>query len=66
MVDQDPAQPNEAYFCHVDWIVEKANSLGLVIGMLPTWGDKVGKTHGDGPQIFTKKKKPGFSLDTWW
>jgi hypothetical protein len=46
LVDQDPAQPNEAYFCHVDWIVEKANSLGLVIGMLPTWGDKWGKLTG--------------------
>jgi hypothetical protein len=55
LIDQDPARPNKHYFCHVDWIVEKANSLGLVIGMLPTWGDKVGKTHGDGPQIFTDR-----------
>ena len=23
--------------------------------MLPTWGDKVGKTHGNGPKIFTKE-----------
>ena len=53
LVDQDPTRPNEPYFCHVDWIVEKANSLGLVIGMLPTWGDKVGKTHGDRPEVFT-------------
>ena len=36
--DQDPAKPNEGYFEHVDYIVEKAESLGLVIGMLPTWG----------------------------
>jgi len=32
----------------------KANSLGLSLGMLPTWGDKVGWTHGIGPQIFTE------------
>lgn len=39
----DPSQPNEAYFKHVDYIVAKAASLGLYIGMLPTWGDKVGQ-----------------------
>ena len=32
----DPTKPNEEYFKHVDWIVGKANSLGLYIGMLPT------------------------------
>ena len=31
-----------------------ANQLGLTIGMLPTWGDKVGITHGDGPPIFDR------------
>ncbi|MGD9328856.1 MAG: glycoside hydrolase family 140 protein [Cyclobacteriaceae bacterium] len=36
--DNDPAKPNEDYFKLVDYIVGKAESLGLVIGMLPTWG----------------------------
>jgi len=36
--DQDPTQPNEAYFKHVDYIVAKANEVGLIVGMLPTWG----------------------------
>ncbi|MBN1558786.1 glycoside hydrolase family 140 protein [candidate division KSB1 bacterium] len=36
--DRDPAQPNDAYFRHVDYIVNKAAELGLYIGMLPTWG----------------------------
>ena len=30
-------------FKHVDYIIDKADSLGLVIGLLPTWGDKVWK-----------------------
>lgn len=34
----DPAKPNEAYFRHVDFIVNKAEELGLYVGMLPTWG----------------------------
>lgn len=44
--DDDPTRPNEAYFEHVDWIVKKANELGLMIGMLPTWGDKWNSGEG--------------------
>jgi hypothetical protein len=51
--DSDVARPSEAYFEHVDYIVEEASSLGLHIGMLPTWGDKVNKKWGVGPEIFT-------------
>jgi len=49
----DPTQPNEAYFEFVDFVVQKAEELGLYIGMLPTWGDKVNKKWGVGPEIFT-------------
>jgi len=52
LVNNDPAQPNEKYFEHVDWIVKKAKELGLFIGMLPTWGDKWNKKWGNGPEIF--------------
>jgi hypothetical protein len=53
LVDNDPARPNEAYFEHVDYIVNKAESLGIYIGMLPTWGDKFNKKWGVGPEVFT-------------
>ena len=49
----DPAQPSEDYFKHVDYVVNKAEKLGLFIGMLPTWGDKWNKNRGVGPEIFT-------------
>jgi hypothetical protein len=50
----DPARPDERYFQHVDWIVEKAEELGLTVGMLPTWGDKWNRGRwGAGPEIFT-------------
>ena len=53
LVDLDPARPNEAYFRHVDWIVDRAAEKGLCIGLLPTWGDKVVRdAWGDGPVIF--------------
>jgi hypothetical protein len=50
--DDDPSKPNEAYFQHVDWIVNLAKDLGLYIGMLPTWGDKWHQAWGIGPEIF--------------
>jgi Protein of unknown function (DUF4038)/Putative collagen-binding domain of a collagenase len=38
LIDKDPARPNDAYFTHVDHIVSKAESLGMFVGLLPTWG----------------------------
>jgi hypothetical protein len=51
--NNDPTKPNEAYFRHVDYIVNRAEKLGLMIGMLPSWGDKWNKKWGVGPEIFT-------------
>lgn len=44
LIDLDPARPAvqdgpaNDYWDHVDYIVSNANSLGLYIGFLPTWG----------------------------
>lgn len=38
LAGKDPDKPNEDYFRHADWIVRRANELGLVMGVLPTWG----------------------------
>lgn len=52
-VDLDPTRPNERYFEHVDFIVRAANERGLVVALLPTWGDKVpSASPGTGPVIF--------------
>ena len=54
--DLDPTKPNEAYFQHVDYIVDKAESLGLFVGLLPTWGDKWNLAWGvqfGGLEVFT-------------
>lgn len=56
----DPARPVEGYFKHVDYIVNLAERLGLYIGMLPTWGDKVNKVWGVGPEIFTPENAFAF------
>jgi hypothetical protein len=53
LVGNDPTKPNEAYFRHVDYIVDAAERRGMFVGMLPTWGDKFNKKWGVGPEIFT-------------
>lgn len=62
--EYDPAIPdlntngdnNYTYWDHVEYIVDKANSLGLYIALLPTWGDKYHKLWGKGPEIFDAEK----------
>jgi hypothetical protein len=57
-IDQDPAKPavqngpNNDYWDHVDYIVERANSLGLYIGFLPTWGRYWHDKVKDGQPLF--------------
>lgn len=60
LTGNDPAKPHEAYFKHVDEIVKKAEQLGLMIAMLPSWGDKWNKAWGQGPEIFTPKNAEVF------
>jgi hypothetical protein len=52
LVDRSPARPNEGYFRHVDYIVRKAQELGLTIGMLPSWGSHW-KQNRQPPSIFS-------------
>ncbi|HYE19713.1 MAG TPA: glycoside hydrolase family 140 protein [Tepidisphaeraceae bacterium] len=53
LVDNDPTKPNEAYFKDVDAVLAMAERKGLYLALLPTWGDKVNKKWGQGPEIFT-------------
>jgi hypothetical protein len=66
LIDNDPTKPDvkdgadNDYWDHVDFIVAKAEQLGLVIGMLPTWGDKWNKKWGAGPEIFNARNSEPF------
>lgn len=53
LIGNDPTRPNELYFKHVEKVIDKANSLQMYVGLLPTWGDKFNKKWGTGPEIFT-------------
>jgi len=58
--DLDPARPavkdgpDNDYWDHVDFVVNKAESLGLFIGLLPTWGRFWHDAVKDGKPIFTE------------
>jgi len=57
--DYDPTMPDLAgdysYWDHIDYVIDKANELGLYIGFLPTWGDKFNLYWGKGPVIFNSE-----------
>ena len=42
------------YWDHVDYIVDRAEEMGLYIGFLPTWGDKFNLAWGKGPVGFKR------------
>ena len=54
LLDNDPLKPNEKYFSIVDYTLDQALERGMVMGLLPTWGDKVAKMWGVGPEVFNE------------
>ncbi len=66
LIDNDPARPavvegsDNDYWDHVDYIVNRAEELGLFIGFLPTWGDKWNKKWGVGPEIFSAQNAEAY------
>lgn len=53
-IDMDPAKPNEKYFEHVDWVIDKANELDVYLAILPLWGNYLinNKTNFDEKDAF--------------
>lgn len=54
LINQDPLKPNDKYFNHIDTIIRIAETKGIFVAVLPTWGDKVDKQWGKGPVVFNK------------
>jgi hypothetical protein len=59
LTDLDPASPavhdgpGNDYWDHVDYIVDRANALGLTVGFLPTWGRYWHDAIKNGKPLFT-------------
>ncbi|HEX5655564.1 MAG TPA: glycoside hydrolase family 140 protein [Polyangiales bacterium] len=58
--ERDPARPNEAFFQHVDWVIQRANELGLTLALLPCWGDTWNPAAGEPRAIFDPPKARAF------
>jgi hypothetical protein len=55
-LDKDPKRPNELYFQHVDYVVNRAASLGLYVALVPIWSNEYVKGSGsaiDKPAAFS-------------
>jgi hypothetical protein len=65
-VERDPARPavkdgaNNDYWDHVDFIVNKANELGLWVGFLPTWGRYWHDTRDNQKPIFNRENAAAY------
>lgn len=62
LIDGDPAKPNEAYFRQVDYVVDRAASLGMFIGMLPTWGRYWTRYNKKPPYMFNVQNARAYGL----
>ena len=51
----DPVAIHPDYLRHIDAIIQMAAAQGLYIALLPTWGDKVDKQWGKGPELFDEE-----------
>lgn len=69
LVDLDPKRPatkegpGNDYWDHVDYIVDRANALGLVVGFLPTWGRYWHDRVRDGKPLFEAASAEAYG--TW-
>lgn len=59
-LNANPSTPNPAYFDHVDYTLAKAQSLGLYVDVLPTWGDAVAAT--DSRRVFNTSNAYTYGL----
>lgn len=61
-INNNPETPNESYFQLVDWVLQRALAKGMVIGLFPTWGDRVAKFWAKGPVIFNEQNAYSYGL----
>jgi hypothetical protein len=62
LIGLDPDHPNETYFRWVDTVIRMAAGKNLMMGLLPTWGDKVTLMWGEGPVIFNVENAYRYGL----
>ncbi|HEY4209328.1 MAG TPA: glycoside hydrolase family 140 protein [Puia sp.] len=62
MSGNDPLKLVERYFELVDWVVQQAMQRGMVMALLPTWGDKVTAIRSKEPALFNETNAYAYGL----
>lgn len=55
-IDSGPTKPNEEFWRHVDWVIDRAAEKGMYVGLLPTWGRWVNDYDWDGVKLWPDGK----------
>lgn len=56
LVDNDPEKLDEGFFGNIDYIVERANELGMVMGLVTTFGEHVRKGKYTSERYYTNEQ----------
>ena len=60
--NMDPRKPNGRYFGLIDTTLKMAAARNMYVGLLPTWGDKVARMWGLGPEVFDSANAYDYGL----
>ena len=55
LVEMNPEKPNPEYFDFVEQVLKLAESREMYLALVPTWGDKIDRVFGIGPEIFNSE-----------
>lgn len=59
LLNNNPSTPNDDYWEHVDYILNKAAEKGMYVALAPTWGNYV---HDDNARIFNETNAYDYGL----
>ena len=59
-VNMDVSRPSEEYFSLLFFLADECEKRGMVLVLLPTWGDKFNKKWGIGPEVFNPQNAYGY------
>jgi len=54
LIEMNSEKPNPEYFDFVEQVLKLAESHEMYLALVPTWGDKIDRVFGIGPEIFNE------------
>ena len=63
LIEMNPEKPNPEYFDFVEQVLKLAKSREMFLALVTTWGDKIDRVFGIGPEIFNESN--AYSYGKW-